>query len=65
MGYVICINNDHWFGTIGKKYKLIDIKLKTLKDIRYIGDCLYYEVNIVEDDKGQRVEIPSEFFELA
>lgn len=59
---VTCFDNMFWFGTVGKTYKVLNCGIKTLKDVRYIGDDYTYEYYTVTDDKEQEVDIPKECF---
>lgn len=60
----ICTNNYHWFGTIGKEYEILNIKEKTIKEIRHSNDDFTFTVYTVIDDCNQEVDISSNMFIL-
>ena len=58
----ICINNNYWFGTIGKSYEILDIKEKIIKDVGgWDGDFNFIAFTI-KDDYDELVDISSDMF---
>ena len=60
--FIVCINNENWFGTLSKKYLLIDYSIIKVKDNE--GNPIDKTFVIINDDYGQKIQLPIEYFEI-
>lgn len=61
--FLMCIDNKNWFGTLNKKYLLIDYEVLKIKD--ECGNAVEKTFVKINDDYGQEIQLPIDYFELS
>lgn len=60
--FIMCIDNKNWFGTLNKKYLLIDYEILKVKD--ECGNAVEKTFVKINDDYGQEIQLPMDCFKL-